>query len=63
MGTPGEILGVEDDAPMCELVAKVLGREGYAANTLPHVQAVLQALIERPADLVILRCGCQTWTS
>ncbi len=53
MGTTGEILVVDDDARMRELVAKVLVREGYAVRALPRAQAVLQALEEGPADLVI----------
>src|SRR4249920_1837903 len=53
MSITGEILVVDDDARMRELIVKVLAREGYSVRPLPRGQEVLQALEDKPADLVI----------
>jgi DNA-binding NtrC family response regulator len=53
MGMTGEILGVDNDTPMRELVAKVLAREGYVVRALPRAQEALRALEEGLTDLVI----------
>jgi two-component system alkaline phosphatase synthesis response regulator PhoP len=48
------ILVVEDDRDIAELVARYLGKAGFTVETLGTGRAGLEALQERPPDLLIL---------
>ena len=49
-----DILIVDDEADIRELVAGVLGDEGFETRTAAHAEGALMALAERRPSLVIL---------
>jgi CheY-like chemotaxis protein len=50
----GRVLIVDDDRAIRELLADVLGDEGYEARWAEHGEVALQVLGEWPADLIVL---------
>jgi len=51
---PTRVLVVEDNRDIAELVGRYLGKAGYATDIVASGREALQAITERPPDLLIL---------
>ncbi|XXT14864.1 response regulator transcription factor [Sorangium sp. So ce429] len=54
MADPPQILVIDDDAELCELLAELLGQEGYAVESARDAISGLARAQERPFTLVVL---------
>jgi two-component system, OmpR family, response regulator len=49
----GDILVIEDDAPLGDFILEALGEEGYTVRVVPDAAHASVALVERMPDLVM----------
>ncbi len=54
MSAPAKVLVVDDDARVCRLLARYLGREGYAVSTTGDGEEMHRLVTAEKPDLVIL---------
>ncbi|WP_437720239.1 response regulator transcription factor [Sorangium sp. So ce861] len=54
MADPPQILVIDDDAELCELLAELLGQEGYAVESARDAISGLARAQEKPFTLVVL---------
>ncbi|AUX44601.1 XRE family transcriptional regulator [Sorangium cellulosum] len=54
MADPPQILVIDDDAELCELLAELLGQEGYAVESARDAITGLARAQEKPFTLVVL---------
>jgi two-component system response regulator CpxR len=54
MADPPQILVIDDDAELCDLLAELLGQEGYAVESAKDGASGLARALARPFTLVVL---------
>ena len=61
--TAGAVLVVEDDPVLCEVLSRILYRDGYDVRRAPSAAQALELIEERPPELVILDACLREGTS